>query len=69
MMKGKEKVKCPKCGSDTKIKKIDLELFGATTVENIKMYSCKCGEEFAIGKMVDAALLTAKNKIKPVVAK
>jgi len=68
-MESREKIKCPKCGKTPKIKDSSLKLFGIAKVEKIKMYSCECGEEFAIGKMVDDALVIAKHKLKTVVVK
>jgi hypothetical protein len=63
----KEKMKCPKCGLESKIKTTSLNLFGVTKVNDVKIYSCKCGEEFAVGKMVDEAL--EKSKLKTITAK
>jgi hypothetical protein len=64
-----KKVNCPKCGKTPKIKDSSLKLFGFAKVNKVKMYSCECGEEFAIGKMVDSALLKSKNKLKVAIAK
>ena len=65
-METKKRVKCPKCDSVAKIGKGSITVFGVNKLKDIKMYRCKCGEEFLIGKQMDVALESVKKQLKTI---